>query len=150
VQPQKPALGLATPDLMMSRVEFERHGGVGIDNDHDLLVGNDCVDNTSTRRGTRQCAGAGAGHGATRRSGHGATRHGMGAPPRGGLGRADNTVSRNERSEELEISVGRRSVDGVDRGESVDGPFRPSLCWSVQFFFKIPDLCFVAFSQLFS
>jgi hypothetical protein len=49
----------------------------------------------------------------------------MGAPPQGGLGQADSTVSRNERSEELEIFVGCRRVDGVDRGESVNGPVGP-------------------------
>jgi hypothetical protein len=31
-------------------------------------------------------------------------------------------VSRDERSKELKISVGYRSVDGADRGESVHGP----------------------------
>jgi hypothetical protein len=38
------------------------------------------------------------------------------------LGQTDGVVSCDERSEELGISVGCRSVDGVDRGESVDGP----------------------------
>jgi hypothetical protein len=33
------------------------------------------------------------------------------------LGRADGAVSRNQRSEELEISVGFHIVDEVDRGE---------------------------------
>ena len=37
----------------------------------------------------------------------------------------DSAVSRNERSEELGISVGCRSVDGVDREESVDGSVEP-------------------------
>jgi hypothetical protein len=31
----------------------------------------------------------------------------------------------DERSEKLEISVGYRGVDGVDRGESIDGPVGP-------------------------
>ena len=59
-------------------------------------------------------------------------------------------VSRNERSEQLGISVGCRSVDGVDRGESVDGPVGPiAVLERVQsrtsdFFFKILDVCSVA------
>jgi hypothetical protein len=61
VQPEKPALGLATPDLGMSLAEVERCDGADVDNGHDLLVGNDGVGSTSTRRGT--------GHGVTRRSG---------------------------------------------------------------------------------
>jgi hypothetical protein len=52
VQPEKLALGLATPDLVMSRAEVERRGGAGVDNSHDLLVGNGGVGSTSTRRGT--------------------------------------------------------------------------------------------------
>ena len=36
------------------------------------------------------------------------------------MGRADDSVSRDKRSEVLEISIGCRSVDGVDRGDSVD------------------------------
>ena len=47
VQPEKPAPGLATPDLVMSRAEVEHRGGADIDSGHDLL------------------------HGATRRSGRG-------------------------------------------------------------------------------
>jgi hypothetical protein len=49
----------------------------------------------------------------------------MGAPPRGGLGWADSAVSYDEQSEELGISVGCRSIDGVDIGESVVGPIGP-------------------------
>jgi hypothetical protein len=37
----------------------------------------------------------------------------MGAPLQGGLGRADGAVSRDERSEELGISVGCRTVGPV-------------------------------------
>jgi len=61
---------------------------------------------------------------------------------------ANGAVSRNERSEELGISVGYRSVDGVDRRES------RWACWtsrgaivsaeqSVRFF-KIPGICYAA------
>jgi hypothetical protein len=50
VQPKKPTPGLATPDLMMSQVEVERHGGVGFDSSHELLVGDCGVGSTSTRR----------------------------------------------------------------------------------------------------
>jgi hypothetical protein len=92
--------GLATPDLVMSRAEVEHRGSASIDSGHNLLVGNNDIGSTLTRRGTR--------HGATRRSGHGvdgarrsdrcdAARCGMGAPPRDGLGWADCTVSRDER-----------------------------------------------------
>jgi hypothetical protein len=52
VQPKKLALGLATLDLVMSRAEVERRGVAGVDNGRDLLVGNDGVGSTSTRRGT--------------------------------------------------------------------------------------------------
>jgi hypothetical protein len=52
VQPEKPALGLATPDLVMSRAKVERRGGAGVDSGQDLPVGNDDVGSTSTRRGT--------------------------------------------------------------------------------------------------
>jgi hypothetical protein len=73
-----------------------------------------------------QQGGVGAAGNEARRGGRcGAARRGMGAPPRGDLGQADDMVSRNERSEELGISIGCRSVDGVDRGESVDGPVGP-------------------------
>ena len=34
-------------------------------------------------------------------------------------------MSHDERSEELGISIDYRSVDGVDRGECVDGPVGP-------------------------
>jgi hypothetical protein len=44
----------------------------------------------------------------------------MGAPPRGSLGWADDAMSLDERSEELRI-FRRHNVDGIDRGESVDG-----------------------------
>jgi hypothetical protein len=40
VQPKKHTLGLATSDLVMSRVEVQRRGGTGVDSGHDLLVGN--------------------------------------------------------------------------------------------------------------
>ena len=59
---------------------------------------------------------------------HVAAQRGMAAPPRGGLGRADGVVSRDERSEELGISVGCCSVYGVDRRESVDGLVRRGCC----------------------
>jgi hypothetical protein len=49
VRPEKPALGLAIPNLMMSRAEVERRGGAGVDSGHDLLVRNDSVGSTSTR-----------------------------------------------------------------------------------------------------
>jgi hypothetical protein len=54
-----------------------------------------------------------------------AARRGMGPLPRGDLGRTDGAVSRNERSKELGIYVGYNNVDGVDRGENVDGPVGP-------------------------
>jgi hypothetical protein len=66
-----------------------------------------------------------AGGGARRDDRHGAARCGMGVPPRGGLGRADSAVSRDKRSEELEIFVGCRSVDRVVRGKMVDAPVEP-------------------------
>jgi len=125
VQPEKPAPGLATPDLVMSRVEVERRGG---DSSHDLLVGNDDVGSTSPWRGTghgaqgRDQARRDKAEWARRAMEHGVARPGMGAPPRGGLGWADGAVSRNERSEELKISIGYRSVDRVDRGNCVDEP----------------------------
>jgi hypothetical protein len=61
-----------------------------------------------------------AGDGAWRGGRRGAARSGIGAPPRGGLWRADCIGSRDERSEELGISVGYCSVDEIDRGENVD------------------------------
>jgi hypothetical protein len=68
---------------------------------------------------------------------------GMGAPPRGSSGRADGVVSRDERSEELGIYVGCRSVDGVDREDSVDGLVVPVVVLvrvqsRASNFFKIP------------
>jgi hypothetical protein len=44
----------------------------------------------------------------------------MGASQWGGLGQANGAVSCNERSEKLGIFVDYRSVDGVDREESID------------------------------
>jgi hypothetical protein len=59
VQPEKPAPGLATPDLVMSRAEVEPRGGAGIDS-------------TSTRRGMgARHTGARTGHDTTRRTGRG-------------------------------------------------------------------------------
>jgi hypothetical protein len=55
------------------------------------------------------------GDGARRGNRHGAARRWMGALPRGSLGRADGAVSHDEQSKEMEISVGCRSVDGLDR-----------------------------------
>jgi hypothetical protein len=52
LQPKKPAPGLATRDLVMSRAEVERRGGAGIDSGHDLVVGNGDVGSTSTQGGT--------------------------------------------------------------------------------------------------
>jgi hypothetical protein len=40
----------------MSQTEVERLGGAGIDNGHNLLVGNDGIGNTSMWRGTRHGA----------------------------------------------------------------------------------------------
>jgi hypothetical protein len=97
--------------------------------------------------------GAGTGHGTMRRSGcsgrRGVARCGIGAPPRGSLGRADGVVSRNERSEKLGVSVGCRSVDGVNRGKSVDGPVGPIAVLGraqsrMSDIFKVPGLCCVA------
>ena len=136
VQPEKPALGLATQDLAMSRDEVKRRGGVDVDSGHGLLVGNGIVRSTSTRRGT--------GHGAQgedqahcdeverarwgwsttrRQTWHGSTRDGGTAVRRLEVGRRRVTCDR--RSKELRMSVGCRSIDGVDRGESIDGPVGP-------------------------
>jgi hypothetical protein len=52
VRPEKLAPGLATPDLVMSRAEVEHRGSTGVDNGHDLLVGNAGVGSTSTQQGT--------------------------------------------------------------------------------------------------
>ena len=65
------------------------------------------------------------------------------------LGRADGVLSRDERSEELCIYVGCCSVDGVDRGQSIDWPVGPvamlEQARSRAFdFFKILDVCSVA------
>jgi hypothetical protein len=65
------------------------------------------------------------------------------------LGRADGAVSHDERSEELGISSGCHSVDGVDRGESVDVPIGPIAVLErarsrASDCFKIPDVCSVA------
>jgi hypothetical protein len=72
---------------------------------------------TGTRNGATRRSWARQGMEHARDARRGATRRGMRAPPRGGLGRADGAVSRNQRSEELEISVGFHIVDEVDRGE---------------------------------
>jgi hypothetical protein len=74
---------------------------------------------------------------------------GMGVPPQGGLGRANGAVSRDERSKESGIFVGCRSVDGVNRGESVHRPVGSVVvlerAWSRAYdFFKIPDVCSIA------
>jgi hypothetical protein len=58
-------------------------------------------------------------------------------------------VSHDESSEELEISIGCRSVNGVDRGESVDGPIGSVAVMErarsrASDFFKIPNVCSVA------
>ena len=71
VQPEKPAPGLATPDLVVSRAEVERRSDAGVDSGHDLLVGNGGVGSTLTRRGTGHGAQAGIGHSATWWSGRG-------------------------------------------------------------------------------
>jgi hypothetical protein len=76
------------------------------------------------RRGGVGVAGDGAWHS----SKHVTARHGMGAPPLGSLGRADSAASHNEQSEKLGIFVGCRRVDGVDRGEILDGSVVRSLC----------------------
>ena len=52
VQPEKPPPDLATPDLVVSRAEVERRSDAGVDNSHDLLVGNGGGVSTLTRRGT--------------------------------------------------------------------------------------------------
>ena len=52
MQSEKPTQGLATPNLVMSRVEVERCGGAGVDSGHNLMVGNVDVGSTSTQRGT--------------------------------------------------------------------------------------------------
>jgi hypothetical protein len=91
VRSEKPASGMATPDLVMSRAEVERSGGANVDDVHGLLMGNDDVGSTLTWRGMRHDAqGRGPGtaqRGGARRSGRrGAVRRGMGETPRGGLG----------------------------------------------------------------
>jgi hypothetical protein len=97
---EKPAPGLATLDLMMSRDEVECRGGAGVDSGHDLLVGNGGA--AAPRRGEGQCmarrggVGCGGGWSTARSVGRGTTRCSMGAPPRGGLGRADGEVSHDE------------------------------------------------------
>jgi hypothetical protein len=58
-------------------------------------------------------------------------------------------VSCDEQSNELEISIGCRSANRVDRGESVDGPVEPlAVLEQAQIraydFFKIPDIYYVA------
>jgi hypothetical protein len=77
---------------------------------------------------------------------------GWGPHARGGLGRANGAVSRNERSEELEIFVVCRSVDGVDKGESVDRPVGPVVVLEQRSraydFLKIPDVYSVALSNV--
>jgi hypothetical protein len=93
VQPEKPAPGLTTLDLVMSRAEFERRCGADVDSGHDLLVGNGGVGSTATRRGAGYGA-QGQGPGMARRDRVGAVgdvaphsgrcgvaRRGMGTPP---------------------------------------------------------------------
>jgi hypothetical protein len=58
-------------------------------------------------------------------------------------------VSHNERSEELGISANYRSVDGVDRGESLNGPVRSVTVLEqarsrASDFFKGLEVCYVA------
>jgi hypothetical protein len=48
VQPEKPAFGLTTSDLVMSRAEIKRRGSAGVHSGHGLLVGNDGTGSTST------------------------------------------------------------------------------------------------------
>jgi hypothetical protein len=52
---------------------------------------------------------------------HVAAQREMGVPPQGSMGQADGAVGLDEQSEELGISIGCRSVNGVHREESVDG-----------------------------
>jgi hypothetical protein len=47
VQLEKPALGLATPDLVMPQAKVECCGVAGINRGHDLLVGNGSIGSTS-------------------------------------------------------------------------------------------------------
>jgi hypothetical protein len=142
---EKPALGLATPDPMMSRAEGswrhrrrqwprplgeERRRRQHLDTARDRARRNDA----EWARWEME---------------HGAARCWMGALPRGSLGRADGAVSHDERSEELEISVGCRSVDGLDRGENVDEPVGPVAVLERarsrgSNFYKIPNVCSLA------
>jgi hypothetical protein len=100
VQQEKPAPGLATSNLVMSRAEVKDRGGAGVDSGYDLLGGGTAAPTTPRRgegRGTTQRGGVGAARDGARRSDRrGVARRGMGAPPRGGLGRANGAVSRNE------------------------------------------------------
>ena len=136
MQLEKPALGLATPDLAMSRDEVKRHDDADIDSGHELLVGNGIVSSTSTRRGTGHGAqGEDQAHcdeaeraqwgwsTARRQTWRGSMRDGGTAVRRLEVGRRRVTCDR--RSKELRMSVGCRSIDGVDRGESIDGPVGP-------------------------
>jgi hypothetical protein len=87
--------------------------------------------------------------GARRGGRRGSARCGMAAPPRGGLRRADDAVSHVEQSEELGISVGCRIINGVDRGESVDGPVGSVTVMErarsrASDFYRTLNVCFVA------
>jgi hypothetical protein len=89
----------------------------------DMICFSSCLTPRVLQPGTVQRGGVGtAGDGARHCSRCGTAQRGMGAPPRGGLGSADDAVSRDERSKELGISADYHSVDGVDRGESANGP----------------------------
>jgi hypothetical protein len=93
VQLEKPAPSLATPDLVMSRAEVEHRSGADVNSGHDLLVGNNGVDNTLTRRGMGHCTqgqepdttrrgGVGAAGDEVRHGGRcGVAQRGMEAPP---------------------------------------------------------------------
>jgi hypothetical protein len=61
-------------------------------------------------------------------------------------------MSHDERSKELGISVSCRSVDGVDRGESVDGPIGPVAVVErvrsrASDIFMISDICFYSITE---
>jgi hypothetical protein len=61
VQPEKPALGLATPDLVMSRAKVELRGGAGVDSGHDSWWGMTAsvASQPGEGRGTARRGGAG-------------------------------------------------------------------------------------------
>jgi hypothetical protein len=60
VQLEKPALGLATLDLVMSRAEIKHRGSAGVHSGHGLLVGNDGMAHRQTWRGSMRDGGAAA------------------------------------------------------------------------------------------